>query len=69
MYLLRGWIGDRSTTFPTDPTTLPIAYLVVFAAIYAAGFGLVTLGHRLGRGRRDRRAAQVGRTADPVPAG
>lgn len=62
VYLLRDWIGDPSATFPRDPESLPVSYLLVTALIYAAGFGLVTLGHRLGRGRR-------ARSADPVPVG
>lgn len=62
VYLLRSWIADRSTTFPADPDSLPLAYLAVSAFIYAAGFVLVTLGHRLGARRRTR-------SGEPVPAG
>jgi hypothetical protein len=56
IYLLRGWLDDRTSTFPADPNALPVSYLVVSVLIYAAGFGLVTLGHRLGRSRRSRTA-------------
>lgn len=56
VYLLRSWVQDRDGgTFPGDADQLPVSYLVVTAAIYAAGFGLVTLGHRLGARRRARR--------------
>lgn len=58
VYLLRDWIGDRSSAFPTDPDQLPFSYLLVTVLIYAAGFGLVTLGHWA----RDRR-----RVRQPVP--
>ena len=59
VYLLRDWIPDRSGAFPTDPDQLPLWYLLVSVLIYAAGFGLVTLGHWARSRRRDRA---------PVPA-
>jgi hypothetical protein len=43
---------------PSPPC--PSGYLVVTTAIYAAGFGLVTLGARL-RGRRGSRGSQGSR--------
>ncbi|WP_028651447.1 hypothetical protein [Nocardioides halotolerans] len=33
----------------------PLAYGVVTLSIFVGGFGLVALGHRVGRGRRERR--------------
>lgn len=45
-----------SEAFPRDGST-PWDYLVVTTAVYAAGFGLVTLGTRL---RARRRARPVG---------
>lgn len=64
VYLLRSWVQDRDSIFPRDADQLPLSYLVVTAAIHAAGFGLVTLGHRLGARRRARSEAPV-----PVGAG
>ena len=38
-----------------EPTSSRWPYGVVTLAIFAVGFGLVALGHRVGRGRRERR--------------
>lgn len=54
LYLLRSWVGGSHQAFPADPDKLPIGYIVVTAGIYAAGFLLVTLGHRVGAKRRTR---------------
>ncbi|MFC6158627.1 hypothetical protein [Kribbella jiaozuonensis] len=54
LYLLRAWVGDSHQAFPADPETLPLGYLGVTAGIYAAGFVLVTVGHRVGAKRRSR---------------
>lgn len=59
VYLLRNWVGGDSSAFPTDPATLPVSYLAVSVAVYAVGFGLVTLGHRLGARRRSRSATAL----------
>lgn len=55
LYLARMWVGGDHSAFPKDPDTLPISYGVVASAIFAVGFGLVAVGHRLGA----RRAARV----------
>ena len=55
LYLTRMWVGGDSSAFAKDPDTLPISYGLVAAGIFAVGFGLVALGHRLGA----RRAARV----------
>ncbi len=63
VYLLRSWVHDPATgAFPRDADQPPLSYLLVTALIYAAGFGLVTLGHRLGTRWR-------ARTAGPAPVG
>ncbi len=59
LYLLRDWIGDSGSAFPRDPDELPLGYLVVTAGIYAVGFLLITLAHRLATKRRTRTAAPV----------
>ncbi|HST65883.1 MAG TPA: hypothetical protein VLM05_11910 [Mycobacteriales bacterium] len=65
VYLLRSWVQDPGEgAFPRDADRLPVSYLLVSVAIYAAGFGLVTLGHRLGSRRRARTEVPV-----PVSAG
>lgn len=40
--------------------SFPLAYGLVTGAIFAVGFGLVFLGHRVGAGRRARRGIGVG---------
>ncbi len=45
--------GGKDPAF--EPDTFPISYGVVAATIFAVGFGLVALGHRVGRGHRERR--------------
>jgi hypothetical protein len=47
VYLTRSWVGGDESAFPKDPDTLPIEYGAVAAGIFAVGFGLVALGHRL----------------------
>jgi hypothetical protein len=37
-----------------DDGKFPLSYGVVTLSIFAVGFGLVALGHRVGRGRRER---------------
>lgn len=45
--------GAKNPAFETS--TFPLSYGVVTLAIFVVGFGLVQLGHRVGRGRRERR--------------
>ena len=45
--------GGKDPAF--EPDAFPISYGVVTASIFAVGFGLVALGRRVGRGRRERR--------------
>ncbi|AGZ45045.1 hypothetical protein [Actinoplanes friuliensis] len=49
--LVRAWVGGDHSAFPADGDVVPWSYLIVNAVIYAAGLGLVALGHRL-RSRR-----------------
>lgn len=46
---------DGGTDPAFDTSEFPLSYGVVTLAIFAVGFGLVQLGHRLGRSRRERR--------------
>ncbi len=45
--------GGREPAFTTSE--FPAAYGAVTLTIFVVGFGLVQLGHRVGRGRRQRR--------------
>lgn len=45
--------GGKDPAFESGE--FPAAYGAVTLAIFLVGFGLVQLGHRVGRGRRDRR--------------
>jgi hypothetical protein len=60
MSLVREWVGGSTTAFPKDPGAAPWAYGLVNAVIFAAGLGLVWLGHWL----RDRRRAQASQPVD-----
>jgi hypothetical protein len=55
--LLLAWSAGSDAAFDRDGDA-PLDYLLVTTAIYAAGFGLVTLGHWL-RGRRTGRVTGV----------
>jgi len=59
LILTREWIGGSTEAFAKDPKTTPWAYGLVNVLIYAAGLGLVTLGHRMGAGRRQKSAHTV----------
>lgn len=52
--LTREWVGGDTSAFPKNPDTVPVSYGLVAAAIFAVGFGLVALGHKVGSGRRNR---------------
>jgi hypothetical protein len=45
--------GGKDPAF--EPDTFPLSYGIVALTIFAVGFGLVQLGRRVGRGRRQRR--------------
>jgi hypothetical protein len=45
--------GGENPAF--EPDTFPMSYGIVALTIFGVGFGLVQLGHRVGRGRRERR--------------
>jgi hypothetical protein len=45
--------GGKNPAF--EPDTFPISYGIVALTIFGVGFGLVAVGHRVGRGRRERR--------------
>ena len=54
LYLLLDMLdGGANPAFETD--TFPVGYGAVTLAIFAVGFGVVALGHRVGRGWRERR--------------
>jgi hypothetical protein len=55
--LLLEWGAGSDEAFARDGTA-PVDYLVVTTAIYAVGFGLVTLGHWL-RARRTGRVTGI----------
>lgn len=54
LYLTRMWVGGDDSAFAKNPDTLPIEYGLFAAGIFAVGFGLVALGHRLGARRAER---------------
>jgi hypothetical protein len=54
VYLVRMWTAEDASTFPKDADAIPFEYGLVTAAIFAVGFGLVALGHRLGARRMER---------------
>jgi hypothetical protein len=57
MTLLRAWVGGDRSAFAADPTSPEWPYAAVNLAIYAAGLGLLWLGHRVGAGRRAKQQA------------
>lgn len=57
--------GGANPAFETSE--FPLSYGLVCLAIFVGGFGLVQLGHRVGRGRRER-ATSGTRGAAPVRA-
>ena len=63
MTLTRAWAGGDFTAFDRDATTVPWSYGLVNLVFYAAGLGLVALGHRLGERRRNRNRDAVDITA------
>jgi hypothetical protein len=52
MTLLKAWVGGDRSAFADDPNALEWSYALINVLIYAAGLGLVWLGHRLARKRR-----------------
>ena len=66
MELIREWVGGDYSAFPKDPKAGTWNYAVVNLIIYAAGFGLVALGRKLGAKRRNRPAERNPQTATPV---
>lgn len=55
-YLIRAWVEGDTSAFPR-PADIGLEYGVVTGAMFAAGCGLVALGHRVATRRRERRAA------------
>jgi hypothetical protein len=54
VYLMLEFVhGDADAAF--EDGVFPWEYGLVTLTIFVAGFGLVQLGHRVGRGRRERR--------------
>ena len=68
LYLLLDSLGGGSApAFEVDE--FPLDYGVVTLAVFAVGFGLLALGHRLGRGRRARQdSARSSRTGTAASA-
>ena len=66
MELIREWVGGDYSAFPKNPGAGTWNYAVVNLIIYAAGFGLVALGRKLGAKRRNRTAERNPETATPV---
>ena len=67
MELIREWVGGDYSAFPrSDPQAGTWNYAVINLIIYAAGFGLVALGRKLGAKRRNRTAERIPQTATPV---
>ena len=60
MSLVREWVGGSTVAFPKDPGAAPWTYGLVNAIIFAAGLGLVWLGHWL----RNHRRAQASQSVD-----
>lgn len=53
-YLTRGWVDGQNVGF-RHPADFGLDYGLVTAAIFIVGFGLLTIGHRLGQRRRARK--------------
>ena len=54
LYLTLDSLGEsKNPAF--ESSEFPLSYGIVTLAIFGVGFGLVSLGHRVGRGRRERR--------------
>lgn len=60
MQLLREWVRGDTSAFPAEVSDFDtVPYAVVNLVIFAAGFGLVWLGHRLGSKRRKPRTVDL----------
>jgi predicted Na+-dependent transporter len=60
--LVVDWVGGSQEAFGAFPKagdSNVLAYGIINLVIYAVGFGLILLGHRVGRGRRSRRTGPV----------
>ena len=51
LYLTRAWVGGDESAFPRNSDAIPFEYGLVAGGIFAVGFGLVALGHRVGSRR------------------
>jgi hypothetical protein len=56
IYLMLDYVEGGRSTFGKDE--FPLSYGLVAGAIFAVGFGLVAVGHRLGSRRRSRDMAR-----------
>ena len=54
LYLTRAWVGGDESAFPKNSDAIPFGYGLVAGGIFAVGFGLVALGHRVGSRRTAR---------------
>jgi hypothetical protein len=68
MTLVRAWVGGDTHAFAPDPNSLEWSYALVNLAIYAAGLGMVAIGHRLAQRRRAKAAFRRTATGDTVSA-
>ena len=59
LYLVLDSFGGTSDAPAFEPSEFPLSYGLVTLAIFAAGFGLVEAGHRVGGRRRSRRTELV----------
>jgi hypothetical protein len=48
LYLTLSWVGGDYSAFDKGSETFPLSYGLVATGIFAVGFGLVALGHRVG---------------------
>ena len=51
LYLTLSWVGGDYSAFAKGTDSFPLSYGLVAAGIFAVGFGLVALGHRVGARR------------------
>jgi hypothetical protein len=52
MMLLRAWVGGDTSAFQKNPNSIEWSYGLLNLVFYAAGLGLVWLGHRVAARRR-----------------
>jgi hypothetical protein len=68
MMLIRMWVGGDTSAFQKNPNSIEWSYVLVNLAIYAAGLGLVELGHRVAARRRAAGKPVASSEAKPLAA-